>query len=498
MARVKGLTAAVVLSFVFSFSSPVALAAPYVPPQEYSDPAKFVGLNFVESFSSTGEAASFITNVIEPVNKSQNPEGFEQYLCLEGYGEKPCNFGAKSTDHVHAQVLAPVCKTQNQIDCIESVSIYDADGPSTPAELIKEIDGTLVKANPSQNLPLGGTKSVWRSEKIHAGGSGQYNAYVALALNFNNRTKKFEISGLTSQIIPTTEMTGNYKPTTYSEFVSKEGLNRVSSSSGPRECAWLDTGTCGVIQDFAPNTRATLTIRIQSSIGGWFKGRMTSPNIKVEKFNSKANRITVDASPVEVPMVTGIAPKDSSDAGIMKLLKSTSFVGRIGGVHNVRSDNSFAIEELEYFRSFLKDTSSGVNTIWSVGTAPYGQGGFGCLSDPNRVLGIVTTNATTYEGSAPNFSKGFLQYNLGGMHYLPGGTELALGTYDLVMRSDVARCLYGFSKAPLSGSVSVVNEKGAKTTATTVVSEKNGWLKMAAYGFTFSKKTIKVKITKKK
>jgi hypothetical protein len=84
------------------------------------------------------------------------------------------------------------------------------------------------------------------------------------------------------------------------------------------------------------------------------------------------------------------------------------------------------------------------------------------------------------------------------MHYLPGGTELALGTYDLVMRSDVARCLYGFSKAPLSGSVSVVNEKGAKTTATTVVSEKNGWLKMAAYGFTFSKKTIKVKITKKK
>jgi hypothetical protein len=43
-----------------------------------------------------------------------------------------------------------------------------------------------------------------------------------------------------------------------------------------------------------------------------------------------------------------------------------------------------------------------------------------------------------------------------------------------------------------------VNDKGAKTTATTVVSEKNGWLKLAAYGFTFSKKTIKVKITKKK
>jgi hypothetical protein len=31
-----------------------------------------------------------------------------------------------------------------------------------------------------------------------------------------------------------------------------------------------------------------------------------------------------------------------------------------------------------------------------------------------------------------------------------------------------------------------------------VVGEKNGWLRLAAYGFTFSQKTIKVKITQKK
>jgi hypothetical protein len=84
------------------------------------------------------------------------------------------------------------------------------------------------------------------------------------------------------------------------------------------------------------------------------------------------------------------------------------------------------------------------------------------------------------------------------MHYLPGGTELNLGTYNLIMRSDVARCLYGFSQAPLSATISVLNEQGTKTTATSVVSEKNGWLKLAAYGFSFSKKTIRAKITKAK
>lgn len=486
------------LCLALTMSAPPALAQPYVPPQDYVDPEKFVGINFVESFASTGQASSFVYNVIEPINQSENPDGDEQFLCMEGYGKKPCNFGAKREDHVQAQVLAPVCKDVNQIDCIESVSVYEVGGVPAPAELIKEIDGTIVQAKPAQNLPLGGTKSIWRSEKIHGGGSGQYSAYVALELSFDYQDKKFEISGLTSQIIPTNQKNGDYKPTTYSEFKSKDGLTKVGGSAGPKECAWLDTGSCGVIQDFVPNTRATLTIRIQKSIGGWFKGRMKAPNISVEKFNSKANRITIDASPVDVPMVTGIAPNDSGDAGIKKLLKSPAFLNRTGGLHNIRTDNRFAIRDLEYFRTFMNDTSSGVNTIWSVGTAPFGSGGFGCLADPNRVLGIVTTNATTYEGSAPNFSGGFLRYNVAGMHYLPGGTDLALGTYDLVMRSDVARCLYGFSKAPLTGSVIVVNEKGTKTTATTVVSEKNGWLKLAAYGFTFSKKTIKVKISKKK
>jgi hypothetical protein len=34
--------------------------------------------------------------------------------------------------------------------------------------------------------------------------------------------------------------------------------------------------------------------------------------------------------------------------------------------------------------------------------------------------------------------------------------------------------------------------------ATTVVSEKNGWLNMKAAGFTFSEKTLKVRITQAK
>jgi hypothetical protein len=100
-----------------------------------------------------------------------------------------------------------------------------------------------------------------------------------------------------------------------------------------------------------------------------------------------------------------------------------------------------------------------------------------------------------YDGSAPKFVDGFLNYRVTGFHFAADGVTPNLGTYDLVMRSEAARCLYGFSKAPVSATVSIAGADGATNVATTVVAEKDGWLKMKAAGFTFSEKQIKVKIT---
>jgi hypothetical protein len=117
------------------------------------------------------------------------------------------------------------------------------------------------------------------------------------------------------------------------------------------------------------------------------------------------------------------------------------------------------------------------------------------LKDANRVIGVVTTNAMMYNGVVPDFKSGQLVHKVAGLHYLPDGKSLVEGTYDLLMRSDVARCLYGFSKAPISATISVVGEGGENRVATTVVSEKDGWLKLAAYGFNFSSPTISVKLS---
>jgi hypothetical protein len=106
------------------------------------------------------------------------------------------------------------------------------------------------------------------------------------------------------------------------------------------------------------------------------------------------------------------------------------------------------------------------------------------------------TNASQYSAGPPIFDKasGSLEYQVAAPHYTSGGSVFT-GTYDLVMRSDVARCLYGFSKAPLNASISVIDNDGVQTAATKLVSEKDGWLRIAAYGFGFSNPKIKVNLS---
>jgi hypothetical protein len=47
----------------------------------------------------------------------------------------------------------------------------------------------------------------------------------------------------------------------------------------------------------------------------------------------------------------------------------------------------------------------------------------------------------------------------------------------------------------LNASISVVDDQGVTTVGTKNVSEKDGWIKIAAYGFGFSTPTIKIRFT---
>lgn len=118
-----------------------------------------------------------------------------------------------------------------------------------------------------------------------------------------------------------------------------------------------------------------------------------------------------------------------------------------------------------------------------------------CFTSSPGLKGIVTTNAPAYSAGPPAFTDGSLNYQVSAPHFNPDGVTPFKGNYNLVMRSDVARCIYGFSKAPISATISIVSSDGNSDVATTVAGEKNGWLSLSANNFQFSNPVIQVKLS---
>jgi hypothetical protein len=459
----------------------------------YTAPTQIVpqdqaGLNVVESFSSTGEGASFLIAHQDSDKFGGMPN---EYVCSGITVEGPCSFSAGYRPF--SRLLMPPCDATVKTNCIDGLSIFKTGETPEAAKFIREIQGDRIAADPAHNLPAGGGKSLWSSSTLHAGGTGEYMAFVSMGLSFYGG--KFSVQDFDANIQPTTTSQPGGPGVHYTQRTLDNGRTSVGGSSGPQECVWFDPSGCGKLQDFAPDTQVKMSIRISKNVGGWFKGRMKAPNVQVTSIDSENQLLSIDAQTVTVPMFFAKFAKTGNSDAVQGWISKYLNQGYVGGAINSRSDQQLAFDAMTALKEPAKDTAYGYNTLWSVGTLP-GMAGNGCLADTSKVLGIVTTNSMVYQGSSPTYEQGMLNYKVAGMHFMPDGKTEVEGTYDLVMRSDTARCLYGFSKAPISATISVTSATGEAKTAVTVVKETtDGWLQLAAYGFTFSSPTIKVKVT---
>ena len=435
------------------------------------------------------------------VASASNDDLTDQWIC-NGALDPVCAPG--QANDVMGNFLLPVCKTPTDNYCIVKLELAAAGKEFEVATYLRNATGQTFPAEPSVNYPGGSTASLWEVKGVPSASGTTTYSVTARGVASRHNSNKFTMNEFSASVVPYREQAGNWTDPIQENGTGKDIRGNRAKFVGvggyDQACAWNEKGNCGVPQDFAEGTRVRLTVRIASTIGGWFKGRMKDPLTSVKKFSSTNNEITVESLPATVARMS-YTVQDVKDL----TAQETAFFKKNGARGNAESFmtwspgwDSRTFAYVDYFRSKVNDTASGMSTFWNFATSDVDGGQNRCLTDKTKVLGLVTTNAMVYDGGVPKFSGGFLNYKVAGLHYAPGGTELSYGVYDMVMRSETAQCLYGFSKAPLSATVSVTNDKGTKTTAVTTVTEKNGWLKLAAYGFTFSNKTIKVKITKKK
>lgn len=395
-------------------------------------------------------------------------------------------------DGAFSSAFMPVCEPGVTGPCLEEISFRD-NGTWSPAVFEGYGNALSIEADTASAFPRATSPLLF---KANIGGSvvdlvARYN------LTFSKDRSTWGVREMTLDISPyfkifDSRITAGGPRT----FVNDQGKRFFATGGGTEhieshsQCLWSNVGVCGVRADFPASVSMRVAVRAPSDIKGWFEGRLKDPKVAIVPLGS-LQRISVEAEPVEVNRVSYRTSISGFD--VQGFMGDSGYSGLLTGPLTLWADawGKRGFEFVSKLRDLTGDKSSGKNSLWSIKTIANAVPDK-CLSGDDAVAGFVTTNSSVYSGDVPTFDSGYLSYQVAGMHYEADGKTLNLGTYDMVMRSDVARCLYGFTKAPVSATVQVVGTGGVENVATTTVSERDGWLKLAAYGFTFSEKEIRV------
>ena len=411
----------------------------------------------------------------------------------------------------------PACVEDASFACISDIWAIDAAGKKTVGNYVVSLPNkSAYDRGPIDSMELSavrGTGGLWNIPGVvNSGGEDNYfvssrnTIWLDKAVGTPLRTVKANYyDNISAAITPVQKIVGEYRPNKATDQRDGNvawGSNGNSQTPTKERCAVTDTGICQVTRDFPAGYRFGLTIKIGSKLSGWFHGRIALPNISTKPWNDGVE-LTVEAEPVKISTLNFTVPNAQIPEAVRKIIftdkefgVSGSFDGSIQTMGLLSDPDT--MELMNAFLPAVGDKGSKTTGYWSYSALnAWNQPAIQKCSDGTGDLaGVVTTNALTYSAGPPTYNKesGALEYKVASPHYEASGAE-ASGSYDLVLKSDVARCIYGFSKAPIKAEISITTQDGAKKVATTVVNESNGWLYLSAKGFTFSSPVIQVKLS---
>lgn len=500
-------TVALLATFITTSSQAVDINKYVWPPvyntmEQQNGPHLGYAVGIVDDFTQGAgamEANSFIS-----------VSGNIQPLCT-GFTDPVCvaEINAGRGDWWSNVAFAP-CKAVNQLSaCVEAVRIQSKDGTLRDLKLKKVIPGNYWPADPTIGLPEGSAPSLWVDPNETDPNKGFLVAATGgmAAIRQGAVVKDVFLFSFQSSISPY-EMISEPGTRGLSTAI-QNGVRKFSGGSGSH-CIWADTGECGVQTDFAEDTRLQLVLHLPSNISSWLIGRMKAPDITVTKLSNTGNlakdisRVSITAQSVEIPMIS--AKVDLADMSAEQKKHYADPEKNMGdpnwpnNLHGYRGSNSassyeYSFEMYELFKKQWPEKAQLMLPRWSVRSLGSDSPAFSkCReSSPGKFQGVVTTNASIYQGNPPTFDGESFSYKVAGVHKKTNG-DVFQGSYDLILDSKFARCLYKFTSAPIRASVSITNADGNSNIESTVFNEKDGWVRLSIAGFTFSSPKIKIKL----
>jgi len=474
-------------------------------------PAGSKRIIFSDTIMAGGQDISYVNGVI-----GEHPN--TQVVSCTGIRDGVC---AKASSLMLNFIVPPCTDASKETDmCIKDLSFMNSTGTLEKAKLLYEIGTPKFAADLIAKTPVGGSISVWQGNADNnSAGANTYGVRIGIRYNvdYNPRTKDPGVAyvfGFDAEIIPVTIKSG-------SQYQAMDGIPRGGNS----ECAWTEVGKCAVRQEFGKANQMSITFQIDNRISGWLSGRMTDTAVNFKKLTATTNLLTVTGSPIDVPLgyadltAAELAQEPDANATFSLMGNTISrpqadrlnwqwgpyFMERFKA-QSTMTPADFKVFEKKYlnlgyakiFQKYLKSYPLR-NSQWrllGLDRSGFREGNWPeCITNTSTFNGIVTTNAMLNDVSPARFEDDSLIYDVAGAHEGYDG-KVFKGSYDLVMSSEVARCLYNFSSAPIKATISVTSSTGeVQNIATELVNEKNGWLTLSAKNFTFSAPTIRIKLS---
>jgi hypothetical protein len=492
---------AIITAIAFSFSSFTSLSAADVPDEQLTTPRPPVENTGGYSGAYFDDQRTLYRAFTYLEAWASRDYAVSGAITCRSATKEPCS----SSDYVFFETPMSPCSAILTKDCIISLAGAIGDGALANATLVETVTSSfpslgidqLIKyatpftGDPARGIPDSGFASIWKIPGlIHQGGE-EYLLIPKLNGQFQ------DIKGT--------------KPANLD--VGLFAVSRVPIAGRQADTCFFTTKTdCFVRWAHTKDSTFAVSLKTGAKIVGWFHGRLTSPEISSEKLSDGQTQITIQGASILVPTLAVWAKNSDLPVRLDQMIeeefiqRGNQFAGvaYFGGDAKVRNQQSVMDErnpsfDTKFFERYMlwvdvaKDKAYANVSTWSFRTMQDYQDYAKCIGD-SGVAGMVTTNSNAYIAGPPKFQDGDLAYRVASPHYDSKGS-IQIGTYDLAIRSDIARCIYGFSSAPIQATLSVVYADGEAKKATTLVSEKNNWLRLSAKGFTYSSPTVKVTLT---
>jgi len=436
----------------------------------------------------------------------------DEYLCTS-IDDPECS-PAKDWEFIFVQGGIGNCDANPGTACVASFSVITAEGKEVIAKPLmkfpknaKEFPG---KVNPDGTGYAAGLASwIWRAE---GDGPGDEHDYLltgnvdSVGQNKNKSWKELQSREFFFEAVPIFRENSPLIKAPEKIMQKKVGRDyrEILTSNNETSCYANDDGVCLHRREFQPNTRLKITLQMPKFISGWLNGRLNKPAVTSKSFSTTSDQITVEAGPEE----NIFAGKWMDRSEIKGFTFSTPkveerFKGMFQGYYNRDNPNSLrdsgeegAMDAYDLWAPYMGENAFAINKTWTLSNARSDNPSSCVKKESGGIQGVVTTNASAYEATAPKYNKenGTLEYRVAAPHFAPDGKTENIGTYGLAMSVTLLQCLYGITNVPTSASISITTSAGGERVSTVALNQIGKWVFLNAENFTFSSPTLRIKL----